>query len=147
MNITIRRAALEDKREWLRMRLTLWPHGTEEDFSFDMDDLLASPDDAVFLACRADGKPCGFLEAGTRKYGEGCETSPVGYIEGWYVDEEMRRQGIGGRLFRAAEDWARAKGYEEMASDTWLDNDASIAAHLRLGYEEAERLVHFVKRL
>ena len=147
MDVTIRRAAPEDKREWLRMRLALWPYGTEVDFSYDMDRLLASPDDAIFFASRADGSLCGFLEAGTRDYGEGCETSPVGYIEGWYVDEDMRRQGIGGMLFRAAEDWARTKGYSEMASDTWLENEGSIAAHLKLGYEEAERLVHFVKRL
>jgi aminoglycoside 6'-N-acetyltransferase I len=46
-----------------------------------------------------------------------------------------------------AEDWAREKGCTEMASDTWLENEASIAAHLKMGYDEAERLVHFVKKL
>jgi hypothetical protein len=34
-----------------------------------------------------------------------------------------------------------------MASDTWLENESSIAAHQRLGYYEVDRLVHFVKRL
>ncbi|MHB8778501.1 MAG: GNAT family N-acetyltransferase, partial [Anaerolineales bacterium] len=46
-----------------------------------------------------------------------------------------------------AEDWARERGCTEMASDTWLDNEASIRAHLKLGYLEVERLVHFVKPL
>ncbi len=34
-----------------------------------------------------------------------------------------------------------------MASDTWLSNEESIRAHLKLGYSEVERLVHFVKRI
>ena len=34
-----------------------------------------------------------------------------------------------------------------MASDTWLDNEASIRAHVKMGYVEVERLVHFVKKL
>jgi aminoglycoside 6'-N-acetyltransferase I len=89
----------------------------------------------------------GFLEAGTRKYAEGGESSPVGYIEGWYVDADLRSQGVGKALMQAAEDWARSQGLTEMGSDTWLDNEASIRAHIRLGYKETERLVHFVKRL
>jgi aminoglycoside 6'-N-acetyltransferase I len=63
------------------------------------------------------------------------------------VDEDLRGQGIGKALVDAAEDWARAQGLTEMASDTWLDNEVSIQAHLKMGYEEAERLVHFIKKL
>jgi L-amino acid N-acyltransferase YncA len=56
-------------------------------------------------------------------------------------------QGLGKALVQAAEEWARSQGLTEMASDTWLENDASIRAHLKMGYEEAERLVHFIKKL
>jgi aminoglycoside 6'-N-acetyltransferase I len=63
------------------------------------------------------------------------------------VDEHLRGQKLGRQMVHAAEQWAREKGMTEMASDTWLENQASIAAHWRLGYEEADRLVHFVKRL
>jgi len=129
------------------MRLLLWPYGTAEGFSSDMDSLLADPLTPVFVTARPGGGLGGFLEAGTRKYAEGGESSPVGYIEGWYVDEDLRGQGIGAALVEAAEDWARSQGLTEMASDTWLENDVSIQAHLKMGYEEAERLVHFVKRL
>ena len=146
-NITIRRATPADKPEWLRMRLLLWPYGTAEGFSADMDGLLADPLTPVFVIARPNGELGGFLEAGTRKYAEGSESSPVGYIEGWYVDEDLRGQGIGKALVKAAEDWARAQGLNEMGSDTWLDNESSIQAHLKMGYEEAERLVHFIKKL
>jgi aminoglycoside 6'-N-acetyltransferase I len=101
----------------------------------------------VFVAQRANGKLGGFLEGGTRKYADGCDSSPVGYIEGWYVDEDLRRSGVGGLLVSAMEAWARDQGLTEMGSDTWLDNETSIAAHTRLGYIEMERLVHFAKKL
>lgn len=144
---TIRRATRTDKPEWLRMRLSLWPGETKASLLEDLDNLLADPLTPVFVAVRPDGRLGGFLEAGTRKYAEGCETSPVGYIEGWYVDEDLREQGIGKALAAAAEGWARSQGLTEMASDTWLDNDVSIQAHLKMGYEETERLVHFMKKL
>ena len=146
-DIIIRRATYADKSEWLRMRLSLWPDGTAESFSKDMDGLLADPLMPVFVVARPGGSLGGFLEAGTRKYVEGSESSPVGYIEGWYVDEDLRGQGVGKALVKASEDWARLQGLTEMGSDTWLENDVSIQAHLKMGYEEAERLVHFVKKL
>jgi aminoglycoside 6'-N-acetyltransferase I len=145
--VTIRPAIPADKPEWLRMRLLLWPFGTPEGFSADMDGLLADQLTPVFVLARSGDGLGGFLEAGTRKYAEGSETSPVGYIEGWYVDEDLRGQRLGKALVHAAEEWARAQGLSEMASDTWLENDASIRAHSKMGYEEAERLVHFIKKL
>lgn len=145
--VTIRRATLADKNEWLRMRLALWPHESREALGQEMENILADDMSPVFLALRPDGTPGGFVEAGTRKYADGCEAGPVGYIEGWYVDPDLRRQGVGGALIRAAEDWARDLGLTEMGSDTWLDNETSIRAHQKLGYEEKERLVHFGKKL
>ncbi|MBN2118377.1 MAG: GNAT family N-acetyltransferase [Anaerolineales bacterium] len=147
MSFTIRRATHEDKSDWLRMRQGLWPEAPIEFLDYDLDDKLADPDYAVFVASNAHEGLVAFIEAGLRDYGEACETSPVGYIEAWYVDEHIRGQKLGRELVHVAEGWAREKGCTEMASDTWLDNATSIAAHLKLGYEEAERLVHFVKRL
>src|SRR5688572_8840497 len=147
MSFSIRRATHADKPDWLRMRQGLWPDAPIEYLTFDMNDRLADPDYAVFVASNADGHLVAFIEAGLRDYGEGCETSPVGYIEAWYVDEHLRGQKLGMQMVHVAEQWAREKGMAEMASDTWLENEASIAAHWRLGYQEADRLVHFMKRL
>ena len=147
MSFTIRRATPEDKPQWIRMRQGLWPDAPLQYLNFDLDELLADEDAAVFVASDSEGKLIAFIEAGLRGYGEGCETSPVGYIEAWYVDPHVRGQKLGRELVGVAEQWAREKGMTEMASDTWLENDVSIQAHLRMGYAEAERLVHFVKRL
>ena len=147
MSFTIRRATYDDKSSWLGLRQRLWPEAPIEYLSFDMDAHLADTDYAVFVASADDGNLVAFIEVGLRDYGEGCETSPVGYIEAWYVDEQVRGQKLGRDLVQSAEQWAREKGCQEMASDTWLENESSISAHLRLGYVEVERLVHFVKRL
>ena len=147
MSFTIRRATYEDKPEWLRMRHGLWPDAPVEYLALDLDDLLQDEDTAVFMAFNENGQPVGFIEIGLRSFAEGCGTSPVGYIEAWFVGELVRGQKLGRDLVQTAELWARERGCSEMASDTWLENDASIAAHLRLGYHEADRLVHFVKRL
>ncbi len=147
MNFTIRRAAYEDKPEWLRMRHGLWPDAPIEYLALNLDDLLDDEDTAVFMAFNEQGQPVGFIEVSLRSFAEGCATSPVGYIEAWFVGELVRGQKLGQSLVHTAEHWAREKGCSEMASDTWLENETSIAAHLRLGYHEADRLVHFVKRL
>ena len=109
--------------------------------------MLADPLCAVFLVETADERLVGFLEAAQRKYADGCDTSPVGYIEGWYVEPDVRRAGVGRALVQAAEDWARQLGLHEMASDCLIDNQISYNAHTSLGYEEVERLIHFRKRL
>ena len=147
MSFMIRRATYADKSDWLRMRQGLWPDAPVEYLSYDLDAKLANTDYAIFIASQADGQQVAFIEVGLRSYGEGCETSPVGYIEAWYVEEQIRGQKLGRDLIHAAEQWAREKGMREMGSDTWLENEASIAAHVHLGYQEVERLVHFAKRL
>jgi aminoglycoside 6'-N-acetyltransferase I len=63
------------------------------------------------------------------------------------VDATERRQGVGRALIQAAEDWARSRGYTEMASDALIDNEVSHASHHALGYKEVERLVMFRKSL
>jgi aminoglycoside 6'-N-acetyltransferase I len=146
-NKNIRRAMQADKPEWLRMRQALWPEHSAEDFAVQSIEILGDTSQAVFVFERPGGSLGGFVEAGTRKYAEGCQSSPVGYIEGWYVDEDLRGQGIGKLLVEAAEEWARARGLTEMASDTWLENETSIQAHLKMGYQEFERLVHFARKL
>ena len=89
----------------------------------------------------------GFIEISLRSHVDGCETHPVGYIEGWYVDGFARGTGVGRALVAAAEVWARAHGCSEMGSDALIDNIESQRAHAALGYEIVDRCVNFRKSL
>jgi aminoglycoside 6'-N-acetyltransferase I len=109
--------------------------------------LRAREDAEVFVLERRDGALAGYVEVGSRPYADGCVTSPVGYVEAWYVDADVRRRGYGRALLAAAETWARDRGYREMASDAALENDVSREAHVRSGYTIVDRIVQFRKPL
>jgi aminoglycoside 6'-N-acetyltransferase I len=144
----VRIVGKEDDAEWTRMRDILWPGLSHSAHKTDIAEFRADQaTKAVFVVDRGNGLLGGFLETGTRKYADGCDSSPVGYIEGWYVDPDLRRGGWGRKLVEAAEGWARARGYAELASDCLLDNEISFKAHTALGYVETERLIHFRKSL
>jgi len=147
MSARIRQIVEADRADWVRMRDALWP-GSLSDHEAETLKHFAVPQPTmlVFVA-EADGRSVGFLELGYRPYAEGCQSSPVPFIEGWFVDPAFQTRGIGRALVEAAEESARADGYTEMASDVLIDNDVSIAAHGALGYEEVERLACFRKSL
>ena len=137
-----------DAPEWVRMRTALWPD-SPGDHAPEIDQFFAVPrgDLATFVAETDAGQLCGFLEAGTRPYAEGCLSSPVGYIEGWWVDPDYRKRGIGAGLIAAAENWARSRGLAEMASDADVDNMVSQRAHRALGYQQEQRIICYRKSL
>ena len=136
----IRPARPDDHPEWIRLRTALFPDSAESEAS-------RYQHNEVWVAETAGGSLGGFIEVGWRNYAEKCATTPVAYIEAWYVEPQLRRRGIGKALVQAAEDWARSRNFREIASDTELGNDLSVAAHQALGYEETERLVCFRKEL
>jgi aminoglycoside 6'-N-acetyltransferase I len=144
----IRPIRLEDRAEWVRMRNILWPDSLV-DHELDTKAFFEKPDEsmATFVLDRLDGRLGGFIEMNQRKYAEDCLSSPVAYIEGWYVDADLRRQGLGAALVRAGEQWAREQGLTEIASDAVIDNEISIQAHKAIGYEEVVRIVCFRKEL
>ena len=145
--MTIRQAGQTDLAEVTRLALLLWPGHEPDALSADLAPLLDQPDAALFL-CETDGHPVGFAQCQLRRdYVEGCETSPVGYLEGVFVEEEHRRQGVASALVAACQDWARAQGCREFASDCELDNADSLRFHLGVGFEEANRIICFTKRL
>jgi aminoglycoside 6'-N-acetyltransferase I len=148
VDFSIRSLAESDLGEWLRLRGLLWDGSSEEDHKSEMVDIIEHSDSQfVAVADLGGGKLAGFLEASIRSHVEDCLTENVGYLEGWFVEAEYRQIGIGAGLVRYAEEWARAHGCTEMASDAEVNNLVSQQAHTRLGYAETSRLVHLRKEL
>ena len=146
--IKIRAAIPGDHAGWLDLRRALWPDLSDALQRDEMTVWLARPDGIVLIAVEAAGnRVVGFAEVGTRSVADGCESSPVAYLEGWCVDAGMRRRGIGAALVRAAEDWARGRGFREFASDAELANTLSQQAHSALGFKEVGQSVLYVKKL
>lgn len=144
----LRAAMATDIDAWVELRAALWPHYSRAQLAVELKEFLANPDRyANFFVEDSNGRLIGFAEGSIRRYADGCASRDVGYLEGWYVAPEFLRQGIGRQLVQAVEAWARSKGCREMASDCLLDNAVSERAHYQLGFEEAERLIHFKKDL
>lgn len=71
----------EDRDEWLRMRVALWPDYSLEEHLSEMDEFSVGKQPlAVFVANRSEGGLGGFLEVSIRPYADGCETQSVGYL-------------------------------------------------------------------
>ena len=142
-----------DEPKVQRMRKALWPDNSDEDNEHEVAAYVrGTPPEplggALFVCELPDSGIVGFCEASLRSYAEGCDPSrPVGYIEGWFVEPDHRRNGVGRALIQACEQWARERGCEEMGSDAEIDNTLSHRAHAALGYEEVERIVCFRKKI
>ena len=132
-----------DAREWLRMRMALWPDSSPEKEAEEITHFFAGwlmpMLQAAFVCPRPDAGLCGLVEVSIHTTAPGCTTDRIGYLEAWYVDPDWRGRGVGRALAQAAEAWARGQGCREMASDTNPSYPVSPVAHAALGYQEVER--------
>jgi aminoglycoside 6'-N-acetyltransferase I len=148
----IRSPELADVEALTELRYRLWPDAPRQELRDEVEALLAGKPQstlpvAIFVA-QDNGKLIGFVEVGLRSHVDGCDTSrPCGFLEGWYVEPEYRRRGVGGELVRRAETWCQEHGCTELGSDTWIDHGESQRAHAALGFEIVDRCVHFRKNI
>ena len=131
------------------MRQSLWPstpgeHAAEIAAFFGGEH--HNPAEA-FFALDDQGRAIGFAEVSVRSHAESCYSKRVAYLEGWFVEEADRGQGVGAALVAAVEEWGRAQGCTELGSDAEIDNPSSAAAHRSLGFTEVGRIVCFRKDL
>lgn len=143
-------ATVEHLGAWAELRFALWPWDGVGAHAEEAEELYLSdnPDRTAFVAIRDTGEVIGFAEATLRRdYVEGCNTSPVVFLEGIFINAEHRQSGIARALSDAVADWGRSKGCTEYASNALLDNVDSHAFHAAIGFEETERVVFFRKEL
>lgn len=127
----------EDRAEVVAMMHALWP--TAGTYNFDEE---------VVIVWERDGDGLGgFVSFSLRPWAEGCDSTPVPYVEGWWVAPDLRGCGVGRALVAQVERWCRERGYEELGSDVELDNEVSLRVHAALGFEPTVRLQYLRKRL
>jgi aminoglycoside 6'-N-acetyltransferase I len=139
-----------DLELWLRLRIALWPDGTESEHRHEIESFFRGPvtePRAVLMAFGEAGEALGLAELSIRPCAEGCTTSRVAYLEGWYVVPEAPRAGIGRALVSAGEAWGREQGCVEFASDTQPENEASRRSHEAVGFANAGLVLCFRKSI
>jgi len=151
MTSTIRPLQKHDAGAWRSMREQLGPDWVMGNIDRMVEQYLSTGTidhlrHIVLIAEDAQGYT-GFAEVSLRPFAEGCETTPVGYLEGWFVEERARRTGVGRALIEAGEAWARKHGCSEFASDAEMDNKLSQTAHEALGFEPVCDIRCYRKRI
>ena len=146
-NISYRKATLDDIQTTTEIALLLFDEHTFDEIFEENSELLTKDSEVMFLAF--DGKKTvGFSHCSLRyDYVEGTHGGIIGYLEGIYVLPEYRKQGIAKTLVTICEKWAKDKGCSEFASDCQLNNTDSYNFHMRIGFEEVNRMICFVKNL
>lgn len=146
------RNSADDAETWAAVRHRLWPSADPAELLAETRAFTAgtvTPLIATAFLAEDSGehRVLGFIELSIRPFADGCDSRPIPYVEGWYVEPAARKTGVGRALMNAAEAWAKKRSFSELASDTEIENDASLAAHARCGFVETERLVNLRKAL
>lgn len=148
MKVLVRPVRAGDESSWIELRHALYGDAREvhvAEVRAFLDGTFRHPWAALVAA--EGGRLVGLAELSIRPSAEGCTTSDVAYLEGWYVRPAARGRGVGRALLGAAEAWGRARGCAEFASDTLLENEDSRQAHLACGFQEVGRTISFRKVL
>ena len=141
------KATLERIDELTHVTALLWPQHRQEDIKDVLTKYINGVHTEVFMHLEDDQVVGLALVSLRHDYVEGCTSSPVGYLEAICVLPEFRHVGIASKLCEECEAWAKEQGCREFASDCDLNNEASYAFHLSIGFKETSRMIHFRKEL
>ena len=143
----IYKAKVTDSYIVAQLAIKLWEHHDISSLHKEFIDIINNKNNAVYLYV-IDNKPIGFAQCSLRfDYVEGTSSTPVGYLEGIYIDEEYRRNGYAKALVQACEQFSKENGAKEFASDCELNNLESLQLHLKLGFIEVNRIRCFNKKI
>ncbi len=146
--IAIMPAGPEHLDGWAALRHALWDELSQGDHRAEAAEQLAEPERLLNLVALDGDAVVGFAEGALRHdYVNGCETSPVVFLEGIFVHEAARGAGLARRLCDAVAEWGRARGCREFASDALADDLESHAFHCAAGFAETERVVYFRREI
>ena len=143
----VKKAINSDKKVLAELAVKMWDSHTVEALEEKFEEKINSENAELFIKY-VDDFAIGFAQCGLRvDYVEGTKSSPVGYLEGIFIEDKYRCNGFAKELLKACEQWAKEKGCREFASDCELDNNESLKFHMAMGFEEANRIICFRKEI
>lgn len=104
---------------------------------------LNSAGQSVIVACVNEDVVAWINMAATQHL----QSGPYAEIGGLVVTAAHRNQGIGARLVRAAEEWARERGLDRVVVRSRSTREAAHRFYLREGYEQTKTSAVFTKVL
>lgn len=129
------------------LAIIMWDSHTLNELCSTFKAAVNNPKAAIFIYT-ANDKAVGFAQCQLRTdYVEGTNSSPVGYLEGIFILPEHRKKGYAKELLLQCEQWAAEQGCKEFASDCELNNKSSYNFHINTGFDEANRIICFTKKI
>jgi GNAT superfamily N-acetyltransferase len=143
-NITIRRATLDDLESILSLAVQLGYPTNPETLTARLNDIFSDPMRVVFVADPGDGLAAGYIQASRHV---SIEVDPLVEIDGLVVSHDHRRQGIGGMLIAAVEEWARSLGILTVRLHTNIIREEAHKFYKDIGFTINKTQYSMVKKL
>lgn len=141
----VKTATNTDSNILAELAIQMWNNASLAELKTDFSE-IANSQNAICFIKYLGNTPIGFAQCSLRNdYVEGTNSSPVGYLEGIFIEETHRNKGYAKELLFACEKWAKTMGCSEFASDCELTNADSLKFHLSMGFDEANRIICFKK--
>lgn len=141
------KAKKENAKEIALLAIKIWHSNTVNELEKEFENIINSTNQSCFIKIN-NNQVIAFAQCGLRNdYVEGTESSPVGYLEGIFVLDEYRHQGIAKELLRECENWSKEKGCKEFASDCEITNEESLNFHIAMGFDIANKIICFKKNI
>ena len=139
----VRNAVREDISELARLCAQLGYPSSPNEVQERLEQLLAQRDHAVFVV-DGGGRLLGWVHVHPVLRLESPACAEIG---GLVVDAEFRRQGVGGALIDAAEEWAETAGLTLLRVRSNVARDEAHRFYVHHGFEEAKTQTVFRKEL
>lgn len=142
-NQLIRNANIDDAAGICELCVQLGYSVTKEQVKDRLDRLTNDTNNAVFVYINDDSQICGWVHV----FGKLLIELEYAEIGGLVVDRNFRRQGIGLKLMKICEDWAKEHSYQEIRLRSGGQRKEAHEFYRQIGYENPNWQQLFILKL
>jgi len=130
--VVVRPMTLRDAETVARLSGQLGYPSSADDEERRFRALAGDPDVALLVAEDGDGRVVGWIHTGVRRF---LTSDTFAQIDGLVVEASARRRGAGRALVRAAEEWARGRGFSVLRIHSNVQRTEARSFYETVGYE------------